>query len=77
MSDKRAGDDEHDEHDEHDEQRTGTHAAPAHSVTCPFCGSRETELLSLFGSQLSTTQYYCRTCRTPFEHMKQDADAES
>ena len=37
---------------------------------CPFCHSTETELLSLFGSQLLTEQYYCRTCRTPFEHIK-------
>ena len=37
---------------------------------CPYCGSRETEFFSLFGSQLLTAQYYCRTCHTPFEQIK-------
>ncbi|GCE47618.1 ring-1,2-phenylacetyl-CoA epoxidase subunit PaaD [Thermosporothrix hazakensis] len=41
-------------------------------VTCPFCGSTETELFSLFGQQLLTVQYYCRSCRTPFERVKDD-----
>jgi transposase-like protein len=41
---------------------------------CPFCGSAQVELLSLFGSQLLTDQYYCRACHTPFEHVK-DYDA--
>jgi hypothetical protein len=45
---------------------------------CPFCGSAATELLSLFGSQLLTEQYYCRTCRTPFEYIKDmETDAET
>jgi DNA-directed RNA polymerase subunit RPC12/RpoP len=39
-------------------------------ATCPFCGSRETEFFSLFGSQLLTAQYYCRACHTPFEQIK-------
>jgi hypothetical protein len=42
------------------------------SAICPFCGSRETELLSPFGSQLSTAQYLCRACRSPFERIRQD-----
>lgn len=47
------------------------HADPtAAPVQCPFCRSTDTELLSLFGSQLSTTQYYCRACHTPFEYVK-------
>ncbi|HEX7734574.1 MAG TPA: hypothetical protein VF458_06920 [Ktedonobacteraceae bacterium] len=37
---------------------------------CPFCGSGETELISLFGQQLLTLQYYCNTCHTPFERVK-------
>jgi transposase-like protein len=41
-------------------------------VVCPFCGSSDTELISLFGSQLSTSQYQCRACHTYFESMKQD-----
>src|SRR5712691_13199260 len=39
---------------------------------CPYCGSTNTELFSLFGQQLLTVQYYCNTCRTPFEHIKDD-----
>lgn len=64
---------------------TTTHSATAsgevgpsqpRAVVCPFCRSTETELLSLFGSQLSTTQYYCRACHTPFEYMKQNPQPE-
>jgi hypothetical protein len=39
---------------------------------CPFCHSADVELLSLFGSQLSTDQWYCRACHTPFERFKRD-----
>lgn len=42
-------------------------------VRCPFCGSTDCEMLSLFGQQLLTVQYYCRGCRTPFERVKDDA----
>ncbi len=41
--------------------------------TCPYCGSTETELFSLFGQQLLTVQFYCHSCHTPFEHIKDDA----
>lgn len=37
---------------------------------CVFCGSGETELMSLFGSSPLTSQYYCRGCRTAFEQVK-------
>jgi hypothetical protein len=37
---------------------------------CPFCGSGETELMSLFGSSPLTSQYYCRACRSAFEQVK-------
>jgi hypothetical protein len=33
----------------------------------------DTEFFSLFGQQLLTIQYYCNTCHTPFEHVKDDA----
>ena len=42
------------------------------SIACPYCGSTDTELCSLFGQQLLTVQYYCNTCRTPFECVKDD-----
>ncbi|MBI1730022.1 hypothetical protein HY229_04410 [Candidatus Acetothermia bacterium] len=40
------------------------------NVQCPFCKGTETELYALFGSMLSTSQYYCRRCRVAFERMK-------
>lgn len=40
------------------------------SPTCPFCGGTDTEQFSAFGSQASTSQYYCRPCRSVFEFMK-------
>ncbi len=39
-------------------------------ASCPFCGGRETELYALFGSQISTSQHYCRVCRVAFEQFK-------
>ena len=47
-------------------------ASGGHTINCPFCGSTDTELFSLFGSQLLTVQYYCNNCHTPFEHVKDD-----
>lgn len=44
-------------------------AMPA-SVECPFCDGNETEQFSAFGSAVSVSQYYCRSCRTVFEWMK-------
>ncbi len=39
-------------------------------VACPYCHSRDVELLALFGAQLLTDQYYCNACHTPFEHVR-------
>ena len=39
-------------------------------VPCPFCESKETELIALFGMQMMTSQYYCRACRSVFEAVK-------
>jgi len=39
-------------------------------VECAFCGGRETELHSPFGSALSVATYWCRRCRTAFEWIK-------
>ncbi len=41
-------------------------------VSCPYCRSTNTEFFSLFGQQLLTEQYYCNTCHTPFEHVRDD-----
>ncbi len=64
-------------------RRTGTPAsgasdlnAPLHTqelpaaIECPFCGGRNSEQFSTFGSSLSLTQYYCNACRTVFEAFK-------
>ncbi len=51
------------------EDRAENEALPA-SVECPFCGGEETEQFAAFGSAVSTSQYYCRPCRTVFEYMK-------
>lgn len=40
------------------------------TVRCPFCGGTETEQFAAFGSAVSTSQYYCRPCRSVFEYMK-------
>lgn len=45
-------------------------AALPEAVRCPFCGERDTEQFAAFGSAVSTSQYYCRRCRTVFEYMK-------
>jgi ring-1,2-phenylacetyl-CoA epoxidase subunit PaaD len=39
-------------------------------VTCPFCGSRDTELRSEFGSTACKSLHVCQSCRQPFEHFK-------
>lgn len=42
----------------------------AAQVTCPRCGSRETERLSEFGSTACKAQYRCLSCREPFDYFK-------
>jgi ring-1,2-phenylacetyl-CoA epoxidase subunit PaaD len=44
----------------------------APTITCPYCNSSNTECMALFGRQLLTVQYYCHTCHTPFERIKDD-----
>lgn len=39
-------------------------------VTCPHCGSRDTEQLSAFGSTACKAQHRCRACREPFDYFK-------
>ncbi|MCG5263287.1 phenylacetate-CoA oxygenase subunit PaaJ [Cupriavidus gilardii] len=45
-------------------------ASTADSVTCPHCGSADTEPLSQFGSTACKALYRCRTCREPFDYFK-------
>ena len=44
----------------------------ASTITCPHCNSSNTECIALFGQQLLTVPYYCHTCHTPFERVKDD-----
>lgn len=43
---------------------------PTTTVTCPFCGSGDTELESAFGPTLCRSTHFCRSCRNPFEAFK-------
>ncbi|HTO67741.1 MAG TPA: 1,2-phenylacetyl-CoA epoxidase subunit PaaD [Bradyrhizobium sp.] len=39
-------------------------------VSCPQCGSVDTELLSEFGSTACKALWRCRSCREPFDYFK-------
>lgn len=42
----------------------------AAAVACPFCGSRETDTRSDFGSTACKSLHFCNACHQPFEHFK-------
>jgi hypothetical protein len=42
------------------------------SPPCPFCGARDAELVSIFGSQHLVDQRRCRVCRSYFEAVRDD-----
>ena len=44
---------------------------PRRVVGCPLCGSTDTEQLSEFGATACKALRRCRTCREPFEHLKE------
>ncbi|MGY2093447.1 1,2-phenylacetyl-CoA epoxidase subunit PaaD [Nocardia gipuzkoensis] len=48
-----------------------TLTARPRNLTCPNCGSRETQLVSEFGATLCKAQYRCRSCLEPFDHVKE------
>ena len=39
-------------------------------LTCPLCGSTDTEELTRFGSTSCTSMWRCRSCREPFDHFR-------
>ncbi len=45
-------------------------ATAAASVPCPFCGSPDTALQSVFGSTACKALHVCNACRQPFEEFK-------
>lgn len=48
--------------------------APRGAPSCPFCASREAEVISLFGTQAMTLQYRCRGCGSLYEAIKYDRE---
>ncbi len=42
----------------------------AASLLCPFCDAADTELISLFGSQLLMSQRRCRACGSYSEALR-------
>ena len=40
-------------------------------VDCPQCGSSDTEEATRFGSTSCKSMWRCRSCREPFEHVKE------
>lgn len=43
---------------------------PNMHTDCPFCGAKETELRSQFGSTACKALHYCNGCHQPFESFK-------
>jgi transposase-like protein len=41
-------------------------------MRCPFCEASDTQLISLFGSQLLTSQYRCHACGSYFEGVRKE-----
>lgn len=50
-------------------------AAEGIGVRCPFCDSREAQLVSAWGGQLMTSQMRCRSCGAYFEAVREDLAA--
>lgn len=48
-----------------------TLTARPRSLTCPQCGSADTELVSEFGATLCKAHYRCMSCAEPFDHVKE------
>lgn len=47
------------------------------SLTCPFCGSTDIEMVAPWGGQLITRQVRCRSCNTYFETLRDAFDPEA
>ena len=43
---------------------------PGKALSCPFCGSERTEMMSVFGSHASLSTCWCADCRSPFEFLR-------
>jgi len=40
------------------------------TTTCPQCGSKNTEMKSMFGSTACKALYVCKKCLEPFDYFK-------
>jgi ring-1,2-phenylacetyl-CoA epoxidase subunit PaaD len=47
-----------------------TRSPAVERVACPYCGSKNTETRSEFGSTACKAIMYCRACEQPFEYFK-------
>ncbi len=48
-----------------------TLSPPRRDISCPQCGSAQTELTSEFGSTACKALYRCADCGEPFDHVKE------
>jgi ring-1,2-phenylacetyl-CoA epoxidase subunit PaaD len=48
----------------------GNQADAMRAFACPYCGSNETRLTSVFGCTLCRSMAFCDKCRQPFEQLK-------
>lgn len=48
-----------------------TLSAPVSRISCPLCGSSDTEEQSRFGATACKALRRCRSCAEPFEHVKE------
>lgn len=46
-------------------------SVPVRLLSCPQCGSADTQELSRFGSTACKSLHSCRTCGEPFDHFKE------
>jgi len=49
---------------------------PPRGARCPHCGTADTEVISLFGTQAITLQRRCRRCGTLYEALKYEEEGE-
>lgn len=65
-----ASDEEPGSTDRHPADETMRTGALPDEIRCPHCGEEESEQFAAFGSAVSVSQYWCRSCRTVFEAFK-------
>ena len=55
----------------HGSRPVGGPEEPLEAISCPHCGSADTELLSRFSSTACKALRRCLACREPFDHFKE------